>query len=81
MRVSLFKAVATDVPAYPLNFFTMPKSWCLDIDRAFKNFWWGFQPEKKRNLTLKAWSSICSSKAGGALGILSMRELNIAFGK
>lgn len=59
-RTTMIKAVASAIAMYPLSFFKMPKTWCLDIDRALKNFWWGHNPNKSRNLHLRSWHSICS---------------------
>lgn len=73
----MIKAVASAIPSYPLSFFCMPKSWCLEIDRALKNFWWGHDPEKKRNLHLKSWTAICAPRARGGLGMRLMQDVNI----
>ncbi|GLT66709.1 hypothetical protein SLA2020_390620 [Shorea laevis] len=43
--------------------FLLPKSFCSKLDRLFKNFWWGFPPNKAHNLCLKSWQSICLPKA------------------
>ena len=58
--------------------FFIPNSCCKELHRSFKNFWWGFPSKKTRNLSLKAWDSICTPKAFGGLGIKNMREANLA---
>lgn len=51
-RTTMIRAVASAIPAYPLNFFLMPQSWCAEIDIALRNFWRGHAMEKKRFLML-----------------------------
>lgn len=58
-RMVMIKAVATALPSYLMSFYLLPQSWCKEIDRALKNFWWGYSDEKARYLSLKVWSSIC----------------------
>jgi hypothetical protein len=77
-RLVLIKAVAAAVPSYAMSTFLLPKGFCRKIDQLFKNFWWGFPPEKIRNLSLKSWNSICSPKALGGLGLRKMEEVNLA---
>lgn len=57
---------------------SLPKSLCKSLDQKFKNFWWGFPSGKMHNLTLKGWSSICSSKAKGGQGLRKMAPTNTA---
>jgi hypothetical protein len=77
-RLVLIKSVAATIPSYAMGTFLIPNSCCKALDRAFKNFLWGFPPKKTRNLSLKAWDSICTPKALGGLGIRKMREVNLA---
>jgi hypothetical protein len=74
----LIKSVAATIPSYAIGIFLIPNSCCKKLDRSFKNFLWGFPPKKTRNLSLKAWDSICTPKAMGGLGIRKMREVNLA---
>lgn len=48
------------------------------MDKAIKDFWWGFNLAKQRNLTLKSWKSICTPKCEGGLGLRLMQEVNMA---
>jgi hypothetical protein len=64
-RLVLIKAVATAVPSYAMSTFLLPKGFCRKLDKVFKNFRWGFPPQKARNLSLKSWHSLCSPKALG----------------
>lgn len=45
----LLKSVATAMPLYHMSSVLMTKSRCADLDRLFKDFWWGFDPLKSRN--------------------------------
>jgi hypothetical protein len=74
-RLVLINAVAAVVPSYAMSTFLLPKSFCRRLDQMFKNFWWGFLPEKLRNLS----NSLCSPKALGGLGFRKMEEVNLAF--
>jgi hypothetical protein len=60
------------------DFFFILNSCCKELDKTFKKIWWGFPSKKTRNLSLKAWDSICTPKALGGLGIRKMREVNLA---
>ena len=53
-RLVLIKSVAAALPSYAMSTFLLPLSFCNDLDRIFKNFWWGFLAKKSRNLSLKA---------------------------
>lgn len=77
-RTMLIKYVASAIPSYLMSFYSMPLQWCKDIDKALKNFWWGFKGGSNRHLTLKAWNSICVPKSDGGLGIRLTSEVNEA---
>jgi hypothetical protein len=77
-RLVLIKSVVAAIPTYAMSSFFIPNSYCKELDRIFKNFWWGFPFKKSRNLSLKAWNSICIPKVLGGLGIKKMREVNLA---
>lgn len=68
-RTTLISAVASALPSYNMSSLLLPLDWCKMMDRQFKNFWWGFDPLKSRNLSLKSWSSICRPKCEGGLGL------------
>ena len=77
-RLVLIKSVATAIPSYAMSTFLLPKSICSQLDRVFKNFWWGFPTLNTLNLSLKSWNSICTPKALGGLGIRRMKDVNLA---
>ena len=75
----LIKSVVAAIPSYAMCTFLLPRSICSQLDRSFKNFWWGFPSSKTRNLTLKSWNSFYIPKALGGLGFRRMKDVNIAF--
>jgi hypothetical protein len=77
-RLVLIKSVAAAIPSYAMSTFLLPKSIYSQLDRVFKNFWWDFPASKTRNLSLKSWNSICTTKALGGLGIRRMKDVNLA---
>lgn len=77
-RGMLIRSVATPLLAYFLSFFALPKSWCLEIDRGLKKFWWGHKLDKVHNLSLKSWSSMCLPKSEGGLGFQAVYDMNQA---
>jgi hypothetical protein len=77
-RLTLIESVAAALPSYAMSTFLLPSSFCIELDRIFKNFWWGFPALKKKNLFLKAWDSLCMPKELGGLGLRKMKEVNLA---
>lgn len=77
-RTTLIKAVAAAVPTYHFNCFLLPQNWCQQIDKAMKDFWWGYDPEKRRNISLISLQSLCTPKCEGGLGLRMMHEVNMA---
>jgi hypothetical protein len=76
-RLVLNKSVAAAIPSYAMSTFLLPKKICSQLDKVFKNLWWGFPPSKTRNLSLKSWNSICTPKALGGLGMRRMKDVNL----
>jgi hypothetical protein len=77
-RLVLIKSVAAAIPSYAMSTFLLPKSICSQLDKVFKNFWWGFSSSKTKNLSLKSLELICTPKALGGLGMRSMKDVNLA---
>jgi exonuclease III len=75
-RTTLIKSVLNAIPTYIMSLFLIPKSLCAEIDSVLRKFWWGFPQEKKHNLSLLSWDSICKPKSLGGLGINSMEFIN-----
>lgn len=77
-RLVLIKTVAAAMPTYVISSFLLLVSFYNNLDRMFKDLWWGFPLEKSKNLTLKSWDSMCLSKALGGLGLRRMKDVNMA---
>jgi hypothetical protein len=77
-RLVLIKSVAAAIPSYAMSSFLLPISFCKQLDKLFKDFWWGFPPNKSHNLSLKSWDSLCLPKAVGGLGFRKMKDVNLA---
>jgi len=77
-RTVLIKSTAAAIPTYAMSTFLLPSSFCNILDHRFKDFWWGFPPEKARNLCLKSWDSICLPRKQGGLGLRKMSTTNLA---
>lgn len=45
-RSFLIAAVAPALPSYGMSSLLFPMEWCRMMDSHFKNFWWGFDPQK-----------------------------------
>jgi hypothetical protein len=61
-----------------MSTFLLSNSICSQLDKVFKNFWWGFPTSKTRNLSIKSWNSIYTPKVLGGLGVRKMKEVNLA---
>ncbi|XP_059436361.1 uncharacterized protein LOC132169326 [Corylus avellana] len=46
------------------------------VELKDRKFWWGYPQEKKHNLSLLSWESVCKPKSLGGLGIRTMESLN-----
>jgi hypothetical protein len=77
-KTVLVKVVASAIPSYAMSTFLLPDGLCHQLDRAFRNFWWGFPKDKARNLSLKSWESLCLPKDQGGLGFRLMKEVNLS---
>lgn len=75
-RTVMLKSVANAIPSYLMNFYLLPKSWCNELDRVTKDFWWGYKEGSTRHLSLKSWKSICVPKSVRGLGIRMFSEMN-----
>jgi hypothetical protein len=69
--------VASAIPSYAISSFLLLDGFCRTLDKAFKNFWWGFPKDKSRNLSLKSWHSLCLPKDQCGLGFRLMKYVNL----
>lgn len=77
-RTVLLKATASAILAYTMSTVLLPDLICNNLDKVFKDFWWGFPKDKARNLSLKSWSFMCIPKSQGGLGLHKMKAMNLA---
>jgi hypothetical protein len=77
-KTTLLKSVVSVIPSYAMSSFLFPDGLCKQLDRAFKNIWWGFLKDKTRNFSLKSWSSLCLPKDQGGLGFRLMKDVNLS---
>nr|ABN08480.1 Putative non-LTR retroelement reverse transcriptase, related [Medicago truncatula] len=76
-RLILLNSVLTSLPIYVLSFFKAPSGIISSIEFIFnKNFWGG--SENNRKISWLAWSTVCSRKEFGGLGVRHLMEFNIA---
>ena len=47
-RLVLIKSVVAALPSYAMSSLLLPNSFCSELDRIFKNIWWGFPANKKK---------------------------------
>jgi len=77
-KSTLIKIVVSTLPSYAMSSFLFPDDLCKKLDRAFKNFLWGFPKDKTRNLSLKSWNSMCLPKDQGGLGFRLIKDVNLS---
>ncbi|BFG15867.1 hypothetical protein CerSpe_021410 [Prunus speciosa] len=76
-REVLIKAVAQAVPAYPMNIFLFPLTFCKEVDSILAKFWWG-QTGDRRRVHWMSWESLGNSRRDGGLGFRNIHEFNLA---
>lgn len=80
-KTVLLKAAFDSMPIYWYNLYLMPKKVETKIDILRKSFFWG---EKRVGVVSKprmhslGWNKICRPKEAGGLGLVSLRERNLA---
>nr|XP_048323112.1 uncharacterized protein LOC125420506 [Ziziphus jujuba var. spinosa] len=68
-RCILVKSVITAAPVYALSTCKLPLTWCRDIDKLARTFFWRGNAQNPNNFIPAAWNTICKSKLSGGLGI------------
>jgi hypothetical protein len=74
-RLTLLNSCLSNVPLYMLSIYPIPKSVIRKVDIYRKQLLWqgGHQPKK---FHLVNWSSVCSPKSQGGLGVLNLEYMN-----
>lgn len=73
----LIKAVAQSIPTYAMSCFKLPNSFCDDVERIIRNFWWGAS-NSERGIPWKAWTDLCRPKCDGGMGFRDLKLFNIS---
>lgn len=73
----LIKAVAQSIPTYAMSCFKLPSSFCDEVERIIRNFWWGTS-NSERGIPWKAWKDLCRPKSEGGLGFRDLKSFNLA---
>jgi hypothetical protein len=73
-RLVLLKSVLTSLPVYALSFFKAPSGIISSLDSIFTNFFWG-GCEDHMKVYWVSWTTICSRREVGGLGVRRLREL------
>jgi len=76
-QLVLLKSVLTSLPVYALSFFKAPSRIISSLDSIFNKFFWG-GCEDHRKLSWVSWTTICSRREVGGLGVRRLREFNDA---
>lgn len=71
----LIKAVAQAIPTYAMSCFRLPTSFCDDVERIIRNFWWGTSNSVK-DIPWKTWKDLCRPKSEGGLGFRDLKIFN-----
>ncbi|XP_057428997.1 uncharacterized protein LOC130722320 [Lotus japonicus] len=77
-RVSLTQTCLLNLPAYVMQTTPIPMGVCQDIEKLCRDFIWGSTVEA-RKCHLINWSTICSPKSEGGLGLRDLHSINRAF--
>lgn len=77
-RTILIKFVIQAIPSFTMQTFLIPHSVTKKINTLMKNFFWGFNREKKHHLHLLSWKDIAKPKLQGGTGIRRMHDMNRA---
>ena len=72
----MIEAVVQSIPAYSMSVFKLPVSLCKEIETMIRKFWRGYGNSKKIHWV--KWSSLCSSKSVGGMGIRDIQKFNNA---
>ncbi|XP_075650106.1 putative mitochondrial protein AtMg00310 [Castanea sativa] len=73
----LIKTIAQAIPAYSMNLFKLPKSFCDNINSILARYWWG-QKKEEGKLHWINWQKLCKGKAKGGMGFRDINAFNLA---
>lgn len=70
----LFKIVTSATPNYVMQYFMLPLSFCEEIEKNIKQFWWG---STKRKIHQISWKRFTQSRLDGGLGFKYLHLFNL----
>ena len=79
-RIVLLQAALDSLPVYWFNMFLMPRAVEMQLEKM-RRFFWGnkvVNGQDRDNMHLIAWDKICQPRCTGGLGLMKVRERNIA---
>ena len=77
-RLTLIQTVGQSLLVYTMQTTAIPKKICSEIDSRLRRFWWGHDSGNNRSFCLRSWSTICTTKSHGGLGVQLAKEGNLA---
>ncbi|GLT36867.1 hypothetical protein SLA2020_112150 [Shorea laevis] len=75
-HTTLANFVLASIPNYYMQSSFLPASIHMELDRTYRNFIWGAEPEQ-RKIHLVNWDKVTKGKKYGGLGLKSSKESNI----
>lgn len=76
-RITLLNFVLSSIPLYTLSIYKIPLTVLKQIDKIRRRFLWQGTSTKKK-YSLLDWKAVCIAKQFGDLGILDLRQINLA---
>ncbi|KAE8729083.1 Ubiquitin-activating enzyme E1 1 [Hibiscus syriacus] len=76
-RLVLLKVVLCSLPTYFMSLFKIPSSVIVKLNSIMASFLWGGGAEVKKIHWIN-WSTVCSAKSAGGLGVLDLNYMNRA---
>ena len=73
----LIKSVAQAIPTYTMSVFHLSASFCEELARGVRNYWWGADTNTRKTHWL-AWEKFTRSKSRGGLGFRDFQIFNQA---
>ncbi|CAO2813822.1 unnamed protein product [Amaranthus hypochondriacus] len=58
-----------------MSCFNLPTSFCVEVEKIIRNFWWGTS-NSERVIPWKDWISLCRPKGEGGLGFRDLSLFN-----
>lgn len=77
-RVTLLNSIISSIPIYWLSMYRMPVQVRQQIDKLRKRFLWSGGSTIRKKYHLVEWKNVCLSKEQGGLGVLDLKNMNLA---